>query len=68
MNRTRTRLTEQCKRNCDIQLIIAPIGRVITDNLVQRRLHDAYKSHADNRALICTNIDVSAPGSNSFRC
>ncbi len=58
VNKTRTRMTEQYIRKCHYILLVAPIGRVQTDNLVHKRLLEYSRAKAGRKALICTRIDV----------
>lgn len=59
VNKTRTRVTQRYIRQCSYVVLVAPIGRVITDNLVQKRLVEGFHTHGTRKMLVCTWIDVS---------
>lgn len=60
VNKLRTSLTIDYMRRCKFGLLIAPIARVQTDNLVHKRLGDIYRTFGPNKALLVTKIDVSS--------
>lgn len=59
MNRTRTRVTNEYIHSCDYIFLVAPIARVQTDNLVDRRLNEYRQKFGTRVALVCTKTDVS---------
>ncbi|KAL8651588.1 MAG: hypothetical protein Q9210_003171 [Variospora velana] len=57
MNRTRTRATNEYIRSCDYLFLVAPVARVQTDNLVDRRIMEYIHKFGSQVALICTKTD-----------
>ncbi|KAI9873628.1 MAG: hypothetical protein M1830_010773 [Pleopsidium flavum] len=58
-NTNRVRATQRYQRECSFACVVAPISRVLTDNLVEGWLQDAFERWGSNKALICTYTDVS---------
>ena len=52
-------MTQRYMRKCNHILLVAPIGRVQTDNLVQKRLVDCHRALGSEKGLVCTFTDVS---------
>ncbi|KAL9596174.1 MAG: hypothetical protein Q9179_004711 [Wetmoreana sp. 5 TL-2023] len=61
MSRTRTSATNQYVRSCNYLFLVAPIARVQTDNLVDRRLSEYMRRFGSRVALACTKTD-DVPG------
>lgn len=59
MNRTRTCATNQYTNSCDYVAVVAPIVRVQTDDLVDKRVFELNQRFGSKVALICTTTDVS---------
>lgn len=47
-------------KRCKFGLLVAPIARVQTDNLVNKRLGEMFRTFGPNKALLVTKIDVSS--------
>lgn len=62
MNRIRTRTTKGYLRACHFCMLVAPIARVKTDNLVHGRLGGYDRMFTHKIGLVCTKIDVSSLG------
>jgi len=58
-NTNRVRATQRYRRECSFACVVAPISRVLTDNLVEGWLQEAFERWGSNKALICTHTDVS---------
>ncbi|KAL8829118.1 MAG: hypothetical protein Q9170_006308 [Blastenia crenularia] len=50
-NRTRTRITNEYIHSCDFLCLVAPIARVQTDNLVDKRIYDYRQKFGTKVAL-----------------
>ncbi|KAM0805279.1 hypothetical protein BDR22DRAFT_969026 [Usnea florida] len=56
-NKTRTIATTRYMRRCHFGLLVAPIARIQTDNLVQRRLGEIHRLFGHRKGLLCSKID-----------
>ncbi|KAK4692237.1 hypothetical protein P7C71_g4926, partial [Lecanoromycetidae sp. Uapishka_2] len=59
-NRMRVKMTQQYIRRCAYYVLVAPISRVTTDNMVHHRLMQAFLRPGSHKMLICTKIDHEA--------
>ncbi len=55
----RVRTTKRYIKECAYCVLVAPIGRVITDDIVHRRLMEAFRRPRVRKMLVTTKIDVS---------
>ena len=58
-NRARVKTTKQYIKECAYCVLVAPIGRVITDDIVHQRLMEAFRRPGVRKMLVTTKIDVS---------
>ena len=61
-NKTRTRTTLRYIRSCAFVIVVAQIGRVLTEEATHQKLMIALKKPGKTKLLICTMIDVSHTG------
>ena len=58
-NMARVKTTKQYIKECAYCVLVAPIGRVTTDDIVHQRLMDAFRRPGVRKMLVTTKIDVS---------
>ena len=58
-NMARVKTTKQYMKECAYCVLVAPIGRVTTDDIVHHRLMDALRRPGVQKMLVTTKIDVS---------
>ena len=55
----RVKTTKQYIKACAYCVLVAPIGRVNTDDMVHHRLMEIFRRPGVRRMLVTTKIDVS---------
>ena len=55
----RVKTTKQYIKECACCVLVAPIGRVTTDNIVHHRLMETLRRPGTQKILVTTKIDVS---------
>ncbi len=58
-NMVRVKTTKQYIKECEYCVLVAPIGRVTTDDMVHHRLMEAFRRPGVQKMLVTTKIDVS---------
>lgn len=55
----RVKITKQYIKECAYCVLVAPIGRVNTDDMVHQRLMEAFRRPGVQKMLVTTKVDVS---------